>query len=145
MPHKILSAKQSNWGLIKKGDWICRTWDVYSDRTYEIRIEFAFIDEESLEKYRVSSDSKCIRGKCKSITGRMNSVQFSKLKRALEAEHWRTAENRIEADDGEAWEIVFYDQNGQILNSSGERWYIYGERNLEEIVAALPKMDCILA
>lgn len=126
----LIKAVMCNWDEIGPGDWTEVTWQVFSDGSYKIIYSFnpTFEEDEGLPS-----------AKNKITTGKMWKIAFARLKRAIKREPWRDPSIYVEADDGVAWTIVSYNENGTIGNTSGELDYIYGQRVLEAIVKSLPK------
>lgn len=65
-------------------------------------------------------------------------LRLSRLKGLLDNKQWRDPRIINDDDDGKAWEMNYYSEDGQLINSSGKMDYIYGHRVLEEIAEALP-------
>ena len=129
----MLRAEIHNWGLMGPGDWSRTVWKVYSDMAYEITVAF----RPDIYERRDDISEICD----KPINGRMSSASFQKLKKALDKKQWRHLKERIRAFDGEAWKIDYYSPSGEVLNTSGELGYIYGEKHLEQLVRLLPLPD----
>lgn len=70
------------------------------------------------------------------IQGYTLSKEDVKTLEALCNEMWE--ESHSNANDGEAWKIQLYDEKENLIKSSGELGYIYGQKTLEAIVRLLP-------
>ena len=138
----LLTAKKHNWYMIGPGDWTVVSWRIFSDKSYRITISF-MKDHGSIEK---AFEMELMRKRrnihnYKRQSGVMSVDQFEKLKEVLDKESWRDPKLRIDACDGEAWEICHYSSEGELLRSSGPLGYIYGEEVLETIVSCLPEVN----
>ena len=117
----LLKATKHNWGELHPGDWLLKNWLICSDATFEYLVTFR-------------SESK----PAKRTVGKMDKEAFSQLCEAIKREPWRDPSIDVHACDGAAWEIVSYNEDGQVDKTSGELDYIYGHEVLETIVSLLP-------
>lgn len=130
----LLKAVLHNWDMIcaYEGSWLTVTWKINTDGSY-------LIDEESFHIPDASDRIEDVGKKDHVLTkGRMPSDAFAELCSALEQDPWRDPAIESDGCDGVAWTIEQY-VDGQVVRSSGELGYIYGQENLERIVSLLPK------
>lgn len=127
----MLVAEKHNWGLGGFGKWKSVTWIVNYDMSYTI-ITKHNPDQEAWEREDLPSPVR------NTYPGEMKKDDFTALKTLLETDQWRTPGLEIHACDGEAWKIDFYSVDGELIRSSGELGYIYGEKVLQKIVSMLP-------
>ncbi len=132
--NKMLVAKKENWDFTYPDDWTSVTWVINYDMSYVIKINI----KPELEAWERDGFPTPIT---KDITGKMEKGSFTALKTILETDQWRTPGLEIIACDGVAWKIDFYSIEGELLRSSGEIGYIYGEEVLGRIVNMLPDTD----
>lgn len=132
-----LKAIEHNWGRMRSGDWNTVTWLIYYDGSYDIISQFnpAIEPDDLVDIFNRNERPRLIE---KKQTGEMDSVIFSKLCEAIKCEPWRDPTIDVIADDGVAWELVAFSDNGSVEKTSGKLDYIYGHRVLETIVSLLP-------
>lgn len=140
MKKLLLRASLHNWGMtiLIHGDWKSTTWNIYDDGTYRIDTENGIVmsDRESYELLLKNPNTKFT--KIKYSYGRMSPVRFDQLKEAIDRDPWIDPEIETTACDGVAWEITQYSPNGNVVRTNNGPVYIYGHRNMEQIVACLP-------
>ena len=129
--NKMLEAEKHNWGLIGYGIWRSVTWIVNYDMSYTIVTEH----NSKKEAWEQEAFPLPVRN---TFYGELEKDVFTTLQNLLETDPWRTPGLEIHACDGEAWKIDYYSVGGEILRSSGEVDYIYGEEVLQKIVGMLP-------
>ena len=117
----FLKAYKKNWGLSGPGEWDTVSWSVYTDGTYEIRIDYIADADPSY---------------CKEKSGTMKKDRFAKLYNAIDQD-WKPDTFSC-ACDSVAWKFEQYSPDGTIVRSSGELGYIYGKEVLELIASLLP-------
>ena len=122
----ILQAINENWGLIGSGDWHLVNWRVYSDGSYSIVSKFAPDGEPEEPVQR---------------RGKMRAPSFRKLMDAISCE-WSRYSPDAGGCDGDAWAIEQYDENGNVIQSSGPLDYVFRNAKIERIIASLPQRDC---
>ena len=121
-PHLLLRATEHNWGLISPGDWETVGWDIFSDRSYFMNIRF--VSEPGFPA-------------SKSFCGKMRETAFIKL-RLLLGMRWLDPKIECGGCDGSAWEFRAYRPDGRLLKSTGGARYVYGQKNIEAMIALLP-------
>ena len=126
--YPMLIAAEHNWDEMAPGDWAGTTWTIYSDGTYIIEYKIYEPKAYTLKKTK----------KPRIKSGKMSMLRLSRLKGLLDNKQWRDPRIINDDDDGKAWEMNYYSEDGQLINSSGKMDYIYGHRVLEEIAEALP-------
>ena len=129
--NKMLVAEKHNWGLLGYGSWRSVTWIVNYDMSYTI------VTEHNPKKEALKQDAYPFPVR-NTFYGELKKDVFTALQNLLETDQWRTPGLEIHACDGEAWKIDYYSVGGEILRSSGEVDYIYGEEVLQRIVGMLP-------
>lgn len=126
----LLKAELHNWSLIGPGAWTTVTWIIFYDGSYKIEREFNPEWEDmfagSREKNRFEE------------YGRLDKKGLNKLKRQIDKDPWRNPKIQCHACDGVAWIIEAFSEYGDIMKTSGELDYIYGQKVLEGIVKCLP-------
>lgn len=131
----FLKAVECNWSLHGPGDWNIVEWEIYYDHTYATKVSFVpKYDHETHKKIDVAPIIN---------TGKLDEKTFSELETLLNAKIWRDPNLEIRAYDGEGWKIDYYSPEGEIINSSGEFGYIYGEKLLSDIVDVLNRLQQI--
>lgn len=114
MKSLVLKIRHVNWGIIGPGDWNNTEWKIYNDKTVDIKISYNFIDDSEENK----------TGNCELTTEvyekLLNKIQLSK-----------ESDVEIKACDGDAWEIIQYENGKEIWKR--DLGYIYGIKPLEEI------------
>ncbi len=139
----MLKAVKHNWGLMKMGSWVSKTWSVFSDGTYEIRSEYGPVFSDEEYQYYVSTGKiqELLQKDIHTVTGRMDDRAFSLLKTQMNRKPWKDLLVECYACDGVAWEIEEYGENGSVINTGGQLGYIYGQKVLESIVHSLPHCE----
>ena len=134
--HKImLKASEYNWSLHGPGDWNTVEWEIYHDRTFKTKVSFVpKYDRET----KVSVDVMPIEK-----SGTMEENDFVELQSLLNTKVWRDPNIEVRAYDGEAWKIDYYSADGDKINSSGKKGYIYGEKVLIDSVNFLAKLQSV--
>ena len=132
----LLKAVAHNWSEIGPGDWETVTWFVYYDGSYEIieTINPPIHIQKGFDTIPRCKNGVIVRNR----KGMMGNKNFSLLKRAMQPDPWKDPALEIDADDGVAWKIKSYREDGRVEKSSGKLGYIYGNRILERIVSLLP-------
>ncbi len=125
-PWLMLSARTSNWGQVCSGEWGGKSWSICSDGSYEMTVSY-IQDRDFTWEPAV-------------YTGTMTPEEFSRLRDACDCE-WIDPEVNSDACDGQGWQILMFDPDGNVLRTSGEFGYIYGQKNVEAIIRLLPRPD----
>ena len=114
----LLKVGLHNWGLIGPGNWTSTEWYIYDDGFY--RIDRRYNPDMDILRSRYNASSVLIRG-----GGILEIDKLQELQRLIKVIPWRDKAIDSDACDGEAWTIEAYDENGNIINSSGPLDYIY--------------------
>lgn len=122
-PYLMLSAHMSNWGVSVPGQWSGKSWEIRSDGNYEMKVFYISGPEQTYEPTV--------------YTGTLTAEELRQLCEACDCE-WIDPKVKSDGCDGEAWTIEMYDPDGNVIHSSGEYGYIYGQKNLEAITRLLP-------
>ena len=129
----MLKATEYNWSLLGPEDWSEVEWEIYYDRTYRTKVSFVpKYDRETKKSIDTSPIEK---------SGTMDEITFVALKSLINTKVWRDPNIEVHAYDGEVWKIDYYSTEGNIINSSGDTGYIYGEKLLIDIVNLLAKLQ----
>lgn len=132
----LLKAVEHNWSEIGPGDWETVTWFLYHDGSYEI---IETINPPIHIQKGFDTIARCKNGvTVRKRKGTMENKAFLVLKRAMKQDPWKDPVLETDADDGVAWKIESYRDDGRVEKSSGKLGYIYGNRTLERIVSFLP-------
>ena len=132
----LLKAVEHNWSEMGPRDWETVTWFVYYDGSYEI---IETINPPIHIQKGFDTIARCKNGVIvRKRKGTMENKAFSVLKRAMQQDPWKNPVLETDADDGVAWKIESYRDDGRVEKSSGKLGYIYGNRTLERIVSFLP-------
>lgn len=135
----LLKAVKHNWGMLGPGRWRTVTWKLYRDRTCVVEAEFVLRRDKDDDFPEAQSFLNLMKKReIHSRRVKMPSKQFERLCAELEKEPWRDPDLLCDACDGEAWKIEQYSPDGNIIRSSGEMGYIYGNLVLESIASLLP-------
>lgn len=119
----LLQASWHNWGELTCGDQVKKTWKVYSDGYYNYEsVDIGFhIPRDNTYIYEGTMDEKSFRSLCAS---------FGSSK-------WPQAHR--DGDDGEAWQLILLDIEGNTINTTGKLGYVYGMTIIENIADLLRK------
>lgn len=111
-----LKIRHTNWSMIGPNDWTGTEWKIYNDLTVDI------------EKTYNRAENKVEKVKAKLKLEQYNEL----LKNIAQA---KLEDTKIEAFDGDAWEIVQYNNGSEIWKR--ELGYIYGVKSLENVAQIL--------
>ncbi len=114
----LLKARQEKRTIYGPFSWWSRTWQVWSDGAYTVRVDFGL--ESNAEK-----------------SGVMRKDRFDALREALEQD-WAADENSVLILDGDDWSFDCFAPDGSLLRSNRLLEYICGWEKLERIADRLP-------
>lgn len=120
--HLLLKAEKYNWGLHCDDDWESVEWLIYDNRSYVVNIRFGTGDSERI----ITAKTRYLR-----------RARFGALVEAMKND-WIDPSIWSDGCDGVAWEFRMYATDGELLKTSGEEGYIYGQKVLERIADLLP-------
>ena len=134
----LLKAEEYNWGFKRAGSWEKIVWNIYRDRTYNMKL-YSILPFEECKIYR-SPDGYNIYDfiGVSQKNGKLSQRKYDCLLSALDSEPWRDSSVECDACDGVAWKIERFSPDGAVVQSSGDLGYIYGQEVLETIAGLLP-------
>ena len=111
-----IEVRHTNWGMIAPNDWTDQIWKIYTDLTVDI--------ENSYNR----AENKVEKSHAKLKLEQYNEI----LKNISQA---KIEDTKVEAFDGEAWEIIQYEKGQEVWKRN--LGYIYGIKSLENIAKIL--------
>ena len=118
MKNIVLKISNSNWGLIGPGSWKEKNWIIYDDMSVDYTILYN-LPENNM----------------KTLNFEFTKDEFDKIIDNIELA--KNDNTIVDANDGEAWEFVKYNEGAEIWKR--KQGYIYGISPLENIADILLK------
>lgn len=113
----LLKAVEHNWDESGPGDWVRSEWHIFDDGSCEIFSTFNpswDMWREYILNHAPLSDVE------KNCAGMMEAEDFANLCGAMRRQPWRDPSLDVHANDGVAWEIESYREDGSVENTSGK-------------------------
>ena len=127
-PYLLLEAWTGNWDEACPGMWDSMCWDISSDGSYVFTTYYIPDCDKQYDPI--------------SHTGILTPEEFERLAAAADSEgEWMDPAVDSEACDGQWWQIEMYDENGNVIRTTGKGGYIYGQERVETIISLLPCRD----
>ena len=127
-PYLLLEAWTGNWEQACPGMWGSMCWDISSDGSYVFTTYY--IPDRDKQYAPISH------------TGILTPEEFERLAAAADSEgKWIDPAVYSDACDGQWWQIEMYNENGNVIRTTGKGGYIYGQERVETIISLLPCRD----
>lgn len=115
----VIKIRRTNWGEIGLNDWTDEIWKIYDDLTVDIEKTYNRVE------HNIETTSKKITKKDYNMI--LKSIELSKGNNI-----------KVEAFDGEVWEIIQYAKGQEVWKK--ELGHIYGVKPLETIAKIVMRL-----
>lgn len=133
----VLKAIHKNWGLSKAGLWLSTEWELYSTHSYRVVYEW-MPTLDDLIRISPNGEPDPTRRIRKIYTGHIGEARYDSI---LAYQNMEWPQSDLSSCDGSIWSFIFYDQNGEIVNSIDGFTCIYGKLVFEGLSDLLPRNE----